>query len=85
MGIVDRVKAIITSPKSEWPVIAAETQDVGSIYKNYLIYLAAIGPIALFISMSIFGMSFGGVTIRTGFFSGLMQAVVTFVLTLVMF
>ena len=85
MGIVDRVKAIIMSPKTEWPVIEAETQDVGSIYKNYLIYLAAIGPIALFISMSIFGMSFGGVTIRTGFFSGLMQAVVTFVLTLVMF
>lgn len=85
MGIVDRVKAIITSPKTEWPVIEAESQDIGSIYKNYLIYLAAIGPVALFVSMSIFGMSFGGVTIRTGFFSGLVQAVVTFVLTLVMF
>ncbi len=85
MGIVDRVKAIILSPKTEWPVIEAESQDVASIYKNYLIYLAAIGPVALFVSMSVFGMSFGGITVRTGFFSGLMQAVVTFALTLAMF
>ncbi len=85
MGMIDRVKAIILSPKAEWPVIEAETQDVASIYKNYLIYLAAIGPLALFISMSVFGMSFGGITVRTGFFSGLVQALVTFALTLVMF
>lgn len=85
MPLIDRVKAIILSPKTEWPVIAAETGDIGSIYKNYLIYLAAIAPIAMFLGLSVFGMSIGPVTIRQGFFSGLMQGVVTFVLALVMF
>lgn len=85
MGLVDRVKAMILSPKTQWPVIEAETNDVASIYKNYLIYLAAIAPIAMFIGWSIIGASFMGVTVRTGFFAGLVQAVVSFVLTLVMF
>lgn len=84
-SIINRVKAIVTSPKTTWPVIEAESDDVGSIYRKYLIVLAAIAPIAMFIGMSILGMSVMGVTVRTGFFSGIVQAVVTYALTLVMF
>ena len=45
--IVTRVKAILTSPKTEWPVIAAETTTVADLYKNYVIILAAIPAIAV--------------------------------------
>lgn len=44
-GLIARVKAILTSPKTEWPVIDAEPATVGGIYRNYIIWLAAIGPI----------------------------------------
>ncbi len=53
--IVSRVKAILMTPKTEWPIIAAETTTVADLYKNYVIILAAIPAIAMFIGMSIVG------------------------------
>ena len=47
--LVSRVKAILTTPKTEWPVIAAETTTVADLYKNYVVILAAIPAIAAFI------------------------------------
>ena len=76
--IVSRVKAILMSPKTEWPIIAAETTTIADLYKNYVIILAAIPAIALFISMSIVGLGFGRMSIGTG----LTMAVVIYVLSL---
>ena len=76
--IVSRVKAILMSPKTEWPIIAAETATIADLYKNYVIILAAIPAIALFISMSIVGLGFGRMSIGTG----LTMAVVIYVLSL---
>lgn len=84
MPIVDRVKAILMSPKTEWPVIEAESTDIAGVYRNYVIYLAAIPAIAMFIGMSVFGFGGFGVTVRMPFFSGLINAVVSYVLSLVM-
>src|SRR6185503_19482150 len=64
--IVSRVKAILMTPKTEWPIIAAETTTVADIYKNYVILLAAIPAVALFISMSIVGLGFFRMSIGTG-------------------
>ena len=77
--IVSRVKAILMTPKTEWPVIAAETTTVADLYKNYVIILAAIPAIALFIGMSIVGLGFFRVPIGTG----LTWAVMTYVMALV--
>jgi hypothetical protein len=58
--LVSRVKAILMTPKTEWPVIAAETTTLADLYKNYVVILAAIPAVALFISMGLFGRgSFG--------------------------
>lgn len=84
MPIVDRVKAILMSPKTEWPVIEAESTDIAGVYRNYVIYLAAIPAIAMFIGMSVFGFGGFGVTVRVPFFSGLINAVISYVLSLVM-
>ena len=44
--IVARVKAILTTPKTEWPVIATEPETVKGLYLNYIVILAAIPPLA---------------------------------------
>jgi hypothetical protein len=56
-SIQNRVINIVKSPATEWPVIAAETGDVGSLYKDYIMPLAAIPPVAQFIGLSLIGAS----------------------------
>ncbi len=82
--IVSRVKAILMTPKTEWPVIAAEMTTIADLYKNYVIILAAIPAVASFIKMSIIGTTipFAG-TFRVGIMSGLTTAILTYVLSLV--
>jgi hypothetical protein len=53
--IIARVKNILLTPKTEWPVIAAEPETVAGLFKNYVVYVAAITPIALFIGDIVFG------------------------------
>jgi len=55
MALVDRVKNILLTPKTEWPKIAEEAATPQSIYVGYVMILAAIGPIAMAIRGSLFG------------------------------
>jgi len=66
-SLVQRAKNILVSPKTEWPVIAAEPATIKSIYIPYVLVLAAIGPICLLIGGGGFGvMRFaGGFLLRT--------------------
>ncbi|MGD0474113.1 MAG: Yip1 family protein [Candidatus Velthaea sp.] len=84
MSLVERVKNITFRPNAEWPVIAGEPSSLGGLYTGYVAPLAAINPIALFIGLSIIGVSipFMG-TYRAPFFSGISQAVLSFVMVLV--
>jgi hypothetical protein len=49
MALVDRAKNILLTPKTEWPVIAGETETVQSLYTGYIMILSAIGPLAMMI------------------------------------
>jgi hypothetical protein len=84
MALVDRVKNILLTPRTEWEVIDAEPTTVADLYKGYILPLAAIGPVAQAIGFSVFGMPvpFLG-TYRTPVATAVIQAVVTYVLTLV--
>jgi Yip1 domain len=84
MALMDRVKNILLTPKTEWQVIDAESTTVGDLYKGYIMPLAAIGPIAQAIGWSVFGMRvpFLG-SYRTPVGTAITQAVVTYVLTLI--
>lgn len=84
MSIVNRVKAILLAPKSEWTVIEAEADDVAGIYKKYLVYLAAIPALAMFIGLSLIGVGGFGISVKLPFLSGLINAIVSYVLSLVM-
>ncbi len=62
MALVDRVKNILLTPKTEWPTIAGETATVQSLYTEYILIVAAIGPIVMALSSVLRG-SFAGVAI----------------------
>jgi Yip1 domain len=84
MNIVERVKAIILSPVTEWPVIERESGDVTYLFMNYVAILALIPAVCGFIGTSIIGVSIPGAgTFRVPIFSGLFHAVLGYVLTFV--
>jgi hypothetical protein len=83
MALVDRVKNILLTPRTEWEVIDAEPTTVADLYKGYIIPLAAIGPVAQAIGSAAFGYTIPFVgSYRTPIVSAIMGALVSFVLTL---
>ncbi|MGS5086865.1 Yip1 family protein [Hydrogenophaga sp. A37] len=84
MNLVERVQAILLKPKDAWPVIAGEGGDVPSIYKNYLVFLAAIPAVATFVGLSLVGAGAFGISFRVPIVAGLVNMVVGFLLTLAM-
>lgn len=84
MNMVDRIKNILLQPQSEWEAIAGETTTTADLYRNYIIPLAAIGPVASFIGLSVVGTSLPLVgTYRVSFVSGLSMALAGYVMALV--
>jgi len=55
MWLIERVKAIILSPRTEWPVIEQEPSTLGSLLIHYVAILAAIPEVAHFIGQSLIG------------------------------
>ncbi|MDT3376501.1 Yip1 family protein [Labrys neptuniae] len=80
MDILARARNLLLSPSAEWRIIAAEATSVERIYRDYVLYLAAIGPIAGFIGTSLIGIDGA----RIGLVSGLVLAVLRYVITLAM-
>jgi hypothetical protein len=78
--LTSRVVNILKSPQTEWPVIAAEPATVNSIFTGYVMLLAAIGPVASFVSGVLIGTPFIG---RTPIVAGLVMLVVAYALSLV--
>jgi hypothetical protein len=64
------------TPITEWPVIASESADVGSLFTGYIIPLAAIGPVCSIIGLGLLG--------PLGLVGGIVAAIVGFVVALVM-
>ena len=83
-SVVDRVKGILLKPVEEWARIDLETTPIGAIYRNYVLILAAIGPICGFIGSQLFGYGAFGISFRPSLTSALSSAIVQYVLGLVM-
>ena len=86
MGMIDRVKNILLTPKTEWPVIENEPSTSQGLLLNYAAPLAAIGAVAGFVSGSLIGTTvpFVGITVRTPIIMGVVGAIVALVLGLAM-
>lgn len=79
MNVVARAKAILMTPKQEWAVIDTEPLNTTLLLTGYVLPLAAVGAIARFIGISIFGIA--GFRLPIG--TGLSIAITSFVLAVV--
>ena len=77
--LVQRVKNILITPKTEWPVIDAEPATIGGIYKNYVMILAAIPPVCMLVGLLVFGMPY--IAFPMGYL--IAQAVLSYVMALI--
>lgn len=78
MGLVDRAKNIITTPKTEWLVIAAETPETGALLTQYVLPMALIPAVASFI-----GYGFVGLHFMSGVSFGIAYAIISLVTTII--
>src|SRR5574337_609246 len=83
-NIVARVKNILLSPKTEWPVAAAEPASVRGLYAGYVAIVAALPVIAHFIKSSLIGTSFLGITVHVSIGAGIGRMVLSYILSLVL-
>jgi hypothetical protein len=82
-GLIDRVKKILLSPKTEWPVIEPEPTTIAELYKSYAIPLLAFSALMSFLRLSVIGISIGFGSIRMPFGTGLVSMVFNFIMGLV--
>jgi hypothetical protein len=56
---MERVKAILVSPKTEWTVVDGESGDPTFLLTNYVAILAAVPAVASFVGYSVLGLPLG--------------------------
>ena len=78
MNLFERAKNIIMTPKTEWPVIAAEEPNTTAIMTGYVIPLALIPAVASLIGYGLVGQGF-----MHSFTWGIAFGVISFVSTVV--
>ena len=83
MQLVDRVKSILLKPQPTWAAIEAESTSTVALYRDYLMWLAAIPAVCGFIGMSLVGIGGFGFSVRVPLLAGLANMVVSYVLSLV--
>jgi hypothetical protein len=82
-SLVVHAREILVHPQQEWEVIDREPASVGGLYRTYIAPLAAIGPVATFIGMSLFGISIPFIgTYRAPVGSALTSVIVRYALAL---
>ncbi len=83
MDLVQRIKGILLTPEAEWPAIEQEPGTPSYLFAEYMVYLAAIPPVAGFIGGAIIGAATAAGTVRVPLFVGLLGAVIAYVLSFV--
>jgi hypothetical protein len=75
MKLIERVKAILLTPRKEWPVIEQERATVSDLFLKYVAILAAIPEVAHLIGLSLIGAD------RAPIVSLLLRAVIAYLVT----
>jgi hypothetical protein len=82
--LIERAKAIVLTPRTEWPVIAGEATSAQDIYVRYVAPLVAVGVLASMIGGVLIGIPIPLLgTVRLGIGAALGGAILHFVLTFV--
>jgi hypothetical protein len=81
--VIQRARSLLISPRTEWPVIAAEPATVADLYRQYIMVVAAVPAICQFIKTSILGYAWHGFSVyRLGIGQGLAAALVGYAVSL---
>jgi hypothetical protein len=81
--LIQRARLLLVSPRTEWPVIAAETGTPTDLYRDYVLILAAVTPVCRFIKTSLIGYAWHGFRVyRLSVVPGLTAAVAEFAASL---
>jgi hypothetical protein len=82
MNIVERVKKILITPKTEWKTIKDEENSIKELFVGYVIILAAIPAIASFIGISIIGINIGFMRLRIPLSAALASSIVNYIFSI---
>ena len=82
-SLVARVQNILLTPKTEWPVIAAEPETTSGLYTRYILIVSALGPLAMFLKGTLIGTTTFLGTFRMDMATGLKRAVLMYAIGLV--
>ncbi|WP_186729022.1 Yip1 family protein [Sphingomonas panacisoli] len=81
-NMIERIKRIMMSPKTEWPAIEAEPMTLNSVMMTWVLPLAAIGPIAMIVRNLLFPLTVFGVSFRVPLIGSVVQAALALGLTM---
>jgi len=82
--VFERVKSILVTPKTEWPLIATEPASVSGLYTGYIAIVAALPALAGFIKASLIGSGGFGIIVRSSIPIGIAGMLLHYALTLVL-
>lgn len=83
LNILQRIRNILFTPRTEWPVIEREFTEPAFLFVRYVAILAAIPALAGFIGTSLVGVKVSIGTFREPLATGLSNAVISYLLTFV--
>lgn len=82
-SLVARVQNILLTPKTEWPVIAAEPETTSGLYTKYILIVSALASLAGFLKSTLIGTSTFIGTFRVDLSTGIKWLVLTYLLGLI--
>jgi hypothetical protein len=80
--LIARAKAMLVSPKTEWPVVSQEPATAAGIYTGYVLILAAIPAVLGFLKMSVIGSGGFGFSYHVGLGFGITTMVVSYAMSI---
>ncbi len=83
MNLVERAKNIIVTPKTEWDAVSAEEPNTQEILISYVLPLALISTIAIFIGYAFVGAPFWGRSITLGIAYAVITILTAFISVLI--
>lgn len=83
MNLAERVRNVLFSPRSEWPVIERESGEPVHLFTSYAAILALIPAVAYFIGASFVGVKVSIGTFRVPLLTGLVSAAISYLFTFV--
>jgi hypothetical protein len=82
-NLFERIKRIILTPRTEWPVIEREFTEPAFLFVRYVAILALIPALAGFVGQSLVGVTVSVGTFREPLLSGLVNAAISYLLSFV--